>query len=559
MTSLLLAVIVEVGRAGRSTQEAEAAVTPEDRNDGVPANNEHRRWPPTRRQVLATYAIVIALGSLSLLYYFRFGWPLSASQTAWVVALAAAFLIAVSTLIGIGYRKNWTGFGDKTLWSWLELLASISIPLVIAIGGFWFTENQNTNREAFEKRREDEQRNFEDQRTQDAALQRYFDQMAPFLTTSEPSDKERALATARTLAVLEELDEERRGRVLQFLYGSGLIAKGSPMVSLSGANLSGVSIDEGDLYETDLAGAVLSNANLSGTDLSGANLAGTRLDYAILLSANLRGADLTGDTLLHCATLRNVDLREAKLDSRTQLRLADLSHAKLSKLELQDVDFQSADLSFAILRDSVLAGATNLRGAYLIGANLSGADLSELEGPRRAPTQEQIELAEGISQEVDAERSTKLPYHLEVPVRWTNPQLVELQERRVEEEEARPADREARAEAREAHKEAREEASKARAKEALEEASKARAEAREAHKEAQEEASKAREEASKAREEASKVRAEASKARAEAREAHKEAYEERSQSCSEDRLPVTTRIGETPRGETNETKREPKS
>jgi hypothetical protein len=39
-----------------------------------------------------------------------------------------------------GKHASWTGFSGKTLWDWLQLLI---IPVMLAVGGFWFTAQQN--------------------------------------------------------------------------------------------------------------------------------------------------------------------------------------------------------------------------------------------------------------------------------------------------------------------------------------------------------------------------------------------------------------------------------
>ena len=60
-----------------------------------------------------------------------------------------------------------TGFRNKTVWDWLQLLI---VPIVLAAAGFWFTMQQDAR-----------QQEFENQRTQDAALQAYLDQMSQLL------------------------------------------------------------------------------------------------------------------------------------------------------------------------------------------------------------------------------------------------------------------------------------------------------------------------------------------------------------------------------------------
>jgi uncharacterized protein YjbI with pentapeptide repeats len=65
---------------------------------------------------------------------------------------------------------------------------------------------------------------------------------------------------------------------VQFLYESGLISGGRPVLVLTGANLSG--------------------ANLSGTNLRGINLRGAYLGEAVLSEADLMGAvEITNEKL----------------------------------------------------------------------------------------------------------------------------------------------------------------------------------------------------------------------------------------------------------------------
>ncbi len=45
---------------------------------------------------------------------------------------------------------DWTGFGDKTAWDWMQLLI---VPLVLAVGAFSFNEAQTTRQLETEERR----------------------------------------------------------------------------------------------------------------------------------------------------------------------------------------------------------------------------------------------------------------------------------------------------------------------------------------------------------------------------------------------------------------------
>ena len=39
--------------------------------------------------------------------------------------------------------SSWTGFSDKTLWNWLQLLAALAVPLAVAFGTIYFTYQQS--------------------------------------------------------------------------------------------------------------------------------------------------------------------------------------------------------------------------------------------------------------------------------------------------------------------------------------------------------------------------------------------------------------------------------
>jgi uncharacterized protein YjbI with pentapeptide repeats len=132
------------------------------------------------------------------------------------------------------------------------------------------------------------------------------------LRRSERGDEVSILAKGRTHTVLPKVDSDRKARVLQFLYETGLIVKGHSVVDLLGADLRAANLRGANLRGADLRGADLSRANLGGADLKGADLYG----------ANLREANL------HWADLISANLSRAYL-GRADLSLADLTGADL--------------------------------------------------------------------------------------------------------------------------------------------------------------------------------------------------------------------------------------
>jgi hypothetical protein len=171
------------------------------------------------------------------------------------------------------------GFKDKTLWDYLQLVAVLAIPVIVALGGSWYT-NQQTQATAAasaaqskaaaaaSEQQHQTDLNIAQDQQQETALQTYLDRMSDLLftehlATSQPGDEVRQVARARTLTLLPQLNGTRKREVVQFLYEAGLIRSDGEVdtiVELNGADLSGAG----------LYAANLSSANLSGADLSGA-------------------------------------------------------------------------------------------------------------------------------------------------------------------------------------------------------------------------------------------------------------------------------------------------
>ena len=363
------------------------------------------RWRPTRRGILRIVGIFAALALVLPAVYIA----LYLEQIGPVLGVGAAvvLLTVVVALTRIGYRYEWTGFGEdvrpktdaqdvrhaKTLWDWLSLLI---IPLVLAVGGLLFSFAQDAR-----------QQETEEQRAQDAALQAYLGEIGELLLDKklQPANLDneaRTLARARTLTILERLKQDpredvgpigqpssgpdRKRSVLQFLYESNLISKENVVVDLRGANLRGV--------------------NLSGIDLSGAVLSGSILEGAYLVGrgANLSNADLTD------ANLQEAELQGANLSN------ADLSGANLHEANLRGANLPDADLIGARL-DSATLTSTNLIDADLTDADLTGADLRATPAPPSASSQEPVVTQEQIDQ-AWGDRTTQLPEYLEYPKWW---------------------------------------------------------------------------------------------------------------------------------------------
>src|SRR5215204_2720014 len=188
--------------------------------------------------------------------------------------------------------------------------------VIVVAGGTWLLVGAGVGGVLYVSRRNlKHQRELEGQRANESALAAYLDQMVRLLNDrerplrrSEGGDEVGVLAKGRTHTVLPKLDSDRKARVLQFLYETGLIIKGHSVVDLLGADLRAANLRGADLRGADLSRANLGGADLRGADLYGANLREVNLHWADLISANLSRAYL-GRADLSLADLTGADLR----------------------------------------------------------------------------------------------------------------------------------------------------------------------------------------------------------------------------------------------------------
>src|SRR6266436_2236496 len=277
------------------------------------------------------------------------------------IAPIAALLMGLVTVIFLviaGYRFHW---------DWLQLLV---IPFVLAVGSYLFIYTASRNGQKAMQLRNQTERDIALDNQHETALQDYIDKLSELLLheklrESTPEDEVRKIAHVRTLTVLPRLDKERKRSVLQFLHESGLIDKGSRIIDLRGADLSGANLIAAYLNEADLSRAILSEADLSGAYLDEATVGGAYLRGSLLGGAYLHGADLFGADL-HGADLSGADLFGADLHKANlvgaglhgaNLVVADLSGADLNGADLSGADLSEADLNEADLSEAYLNGA----------------------------------------------------------------------------------------------------------------------------------------------------------------------------------------------------------
>src|SRR5215216_242204 len=202
------------------------------------------------------------------------------ARALWIIGICFLVLaIAVFVYLGYHFRWRWTGFPQKRLFDWIQILI---IPVAVAIGTFVLNRAaKRRDDEAQQEQRESEEA-IETARAEEASLQAYLDYISRLLTDPDRplrrthmGDNLSVVARAQTLTVLGRLeDEARKRRVLQFLQEAGLIDRTYPVVNLQGANLQEADLLGAYLQGADLREAVLLAAHLQGAVLGGANLQG---------------------------------------------------------------------------------------------------------------------------------------------------------------------------------------------------------------------------------------------------------------------------------------------
>ncbi len=262
---------------------------------------------------------------------------------------------------------------------WATPMATI-VAALVAVGGFLWGVYQFKAQQSDSARMQATQEVANQAQTLDQQRQTtfdtYLDRMSDLLLidhlrTAKPDSPVRAIAEARTVTALRDLDGYRRAELVRFLWKAKLDTGNQPVISLSAAPLNST---------------MFQHALLNSINLSGALLISSTFDDCNLQRAIFKMTVLTG------ATLKIVDLTEANM-----------TQANLYGATLEDVTLTGANMTAAILQRANLSGddltKVNLTRANLAGANLSGDDLTtvnltranlagaNLKGARITPTQ----------------------------------------------------------------------------------------------------------------------------------------------------------------------------
>lgn len=273
--------------------------------------------------------------------------------------LSALFIVILIWILIKTIQANNTGFQDKSLWDWMDLLF---VPLLIPISVLWLT-----------RRTQENERALASYKAKKEELQTYLDRMTTLLLehrlrTSKQDSETRTIARTITLAVVQELTSTQKSQVLLFLYDAGLIFRSSPILDLESVDFQGMSISpRTDLRRISLSGANLQNSSFERVNLYYADFKSSQLQNANLVGAILMQASLR-DTILIAANLKGASLKDA------DLRWANLSEANLEEANLEDADLRRADLQGVDFKNAVLIN-TRLNNAIVSLDQLKEAKL----------------------------------------------------------------------------------------------------------------------------------------------------------------------------------------
>jgi hypothetical protein len=160
---------------------------------------------------------------------------------------------------------SWTGFKNKTLWDWLQLLGILAIPLILGIATLLFSiqqahladiQHQSDQKLAQQQHQSDQQQALDQQRQ--ATLVAYQENIRDLLLhqgllTSKPDDAVRVIARTETLSTMRQLDAKRNNYLVQFLQDAGLI--GEDLLTLKDHNIINfINADMSDTLQLHLFG-----------------------------------------------------------------------------------------------------------------------------------------------------------------------------------------------------------------------------------------------------------------------------------------------------------------
>jgi uncharacterized protein YjbI with pentapeptide repeats len=252
---------------------------------------------------------------------------------------------------------NWTGFQEKKLWDFLQLLlVPIIVPVFIAMAGFKFQDFLKEKEQRVTDNKNKQEQQYLDNKYKEEKLNSYLNKMSSLIEkglrkSNEDSDLF-VIAQTKTVVALQFLNSDRQHQVIQFLKASKLDQLDQGKGILFNAEMSNSKLNEADLRES-----YFRQTYLLGTDFTQAKLRNTGFFETNLALANFIKAQLQGVAFIKS------DLTHSKLTE------ADLYIADFVDTKLKEVDFTKANLKKAIFLSVDLSQAKGLTLEQFRGDN----------------------------------------------------------------------------------------------------------------------------------------------------------------------------------------------
>jgi uncharacterized protein YjbI with pentapeptide repeats len=217
-------------------------------------------------------------------------------------------------------------------------------------------------------------------RQMDTILATYLKEMGEFLLTENFTLENRRLATvlrAKTLAVLRQVDNQRKSYLVQFLYEAELLIHNRNPLDLSGAELNKINLSGRKLDNISLSGAILRDVNFTETSLNNSNfnhaqLTGASFSACQAFNSNFTDAKLINSNFEKSTLIKAIfdrcDASESNF-TRAILTSASFVQARLANTTCREIQGQSILFYQAELYD------VDFNGAHLVNANFESASL----------------------------------------------------------------------------------------------------------------------------------------------------------------------------------------
>ena len=251
----------------------------------------------------------------------------------------------------------------------------------IAFGVFTiiFTLQQNAASQA--AREQDQQQ--ADELNRRTLFKDYINSMNEMLlsdTFQTKTNKSLLLIQVRTLAVLQNLDAERKRDVILFLYRNGLLGSdGKYRVDLRGANLNGVRFAKSaavscDLTHLHLYGVDAENIIFDGCDLSRAVFRDSAMIGATFQSCFMERVKIFGVNLTR-ARFHDTELYESNFAGSTLVQ-SSIRGGILEKVQLDNVDLYQSDFDYDQL-SSASAGLELITNTRLPNGSFTSINMNK--------------------------------------------------------------------------------------------------------------------------------------------------------------------------------------